>query len=94
VNITTSIKAYHQCEERYQGLKLEYVGKPELRGDVIKAYKSVSSTTGLTPVIYENRTVTESESMYIEFHDDLNREGGLFFTNMLDELGINECEVG
>ncbi len=94
MDIEKRIKAYHQCEERYQGLKLEYVGEPELRGDVIKAYKSVSSSTGLTPVIYENHSITESESMYIEFHDDLDREGGVFFTNMLKELGIQDCEVG
>jgi hypothetical protein len=88
------IKAYHQSEERYQGLKLEYVGKPELRKDVIKAYKNVSNQSGLTPVVYENHSMSESEYIYIEFHDDINRESGAFFTDMLNELGIKNCEAG
>ncbi len=93
MNINT-IKAFHQSQEQYESLKLEYIGQPELRGNILKAYKCVAGTTGLTPVIYENGSILDSESIYIEFHDDLKKEGGAFFADMLNELGIQEQEVG
>lgn len=89
-----TIKAFHQSEEQYQGLKLEYSGQPELRGSVLKAYKRVAGSTGLRPVLYENGSIFDSESIYIEFHDDVKQEGGAFITDMLNHLGIKECEVG
>lgn len=92
MNVNT-IKAFHQSEEQYEGLKLEYIGQPELRGSVLKAYKSVVTSTGLTPVIHENGSIHDSESMYIEFYDDVKKEGGAFIADMLNHLGIKEAQV-
>ncbi|HHH37044.1 MAG TPA: hypothetical protein ENK77_00320 [Epsilonproteobacteria bacterium] len=82
------IKAFHQSEERYQGLELNYSGHPEARDKIFSLCKIAISKTGQNPLIYDN----QDESVYIEFHDELHREGGKFFSTVLDGLGIKVCE--
>jgi len=87
------IKAYHQREERYQGLHLDYSENPERKEDIVNVVESLKVTTGLSPYIYENRSDAYSQSFYIEFHDEYGRECGEFFTTVLEQLHINHCEL-
>lgn len=82
------IKAYHQREERYQGLLLEYGGSTELKSRILEAIGSISIVTGLSPMMSQN----DDAAIYIEFHDEYDRDGGMFFTDVLAKLGIADCE--
>lgn len=87
------IRAFHQREERYQGLELNYQGHPELQNEILNVFESVKEETGLNPTIYNNNITNDKDSIYIEFHDDYDRDGGHFFTAVLSKLGIDRCEV-
>lgn len=84
------IKAFHQREERYQGLQLEYNGSSILKDEIYEAIDNVTLETGMIPKLYQN----SEASIYIEFHDEYDRDGGNYFTNVLGKLGIAHCEAG
>lgn len=92
-NRCAQIKAFHQREERYQGLELSYEGYPEIQDEILKVYESVKKETGLNPTVYNNNITNNTESIYIEFHDEYEREGGEFFMSILSKLGIDKCEA-
>ena len=85
------IKAYHEMEERYARLEIEYytLEQKELifntTNDLIKKYK-----------IYPTKIITPkgdfAGEFCIEFHDDYNRESESFFEELLERLGIENCE--
>jgi len=82
------IRAYHQREERYQGLKLDYDGSAALRLRILDAIDAVAKQRGLSPML----NYFSEGSIYIEFHDDYDRDGGEFFSDLLQRLGIRQCE--
>ena len=82
------IRAYHQREERYQGLQLDYNGSAALKSEILDAIALLSAQTGLTPICNEY----SNASIYIEFHDEYDRDGGTFFSDLLQRLGIKQCE--
>jgi hypothetical protein len=82
------IKAYHQREERYQGLQLDFDGSARLKSKILDAVESVSKERGVTPLLNH----FSDASIYIEFHDDYDRDGGEFFSDLLQRLGIGACE--
>ena len=84
------IKAYHQHEEFYQGLQLEYNGASNLKCEIYDVIDDVTLETGMIPKLYEYG----GELIYIEFHDEYDRNGGEFFTTVLGKLGIDQCEAG
>jgi len=94
MNRCQEIKAFHQREERYQGLELEYLKSQVLKNEILDAFHSLSKETGLTPDIYENSFKNHADSIYIEFHDEYDRDGGEFFSSLLHKLGIDQCEAG
>lgn len=83
------IKAYHQYEERYQGLQLEYNGSSNLKSEIYDVIDDVTLETGMIPKLYEYGT----ELIYIEFHDEYDRHGGEFFTTVLGKLGIEHSKA-
>ena len=86
------IKAHHEMEERYARLELDYnsLEQKELifntTNELIKKYK-----------IYPTKIITPrgdfQGSFCLEFHDDYFRESQAFFDELLEKLGIKECEV-
>ena len=64
------------------------------RCEEIKAFEKVSRETGLSSHLYENSSKENANSIYIEFHDEYDRDGGAFFSSMLYKLGIDQCEAG
>lgn len=83
-----SIKAFHQREERYQGLQLEFDGSEALKKSILDAVDVVSRQQGIAPAVNDFSPV----SIYLEFHDEYDRDGGTYFSALLSRLGISHCE--
>ena len=87
------IKAYHEMEERYSRMVLEYHSleqKEEIfnvANDLIKKYK-----------IYPTKTITPkgdfNGDFCLEFHDDYDKDSGDFFEELIKKLGVDHCEIG
>jgi len=88
------IKAHMRMEERYETLSLIFEDKNELTSEVISAINKIKEETGMTPFIFEkiSKDRPDLHGIHIEFHDDVHRVGGGFFTKLLNELNINNCE--
>ncbi|WP_373031768.1 hypothetical protein [Sulfurovum sp.] len=88
------IEAHIRMEERYQGLSLVFANNEEVKSDIITAIDEVKAETGQTPFIFEKISNDRKDlhAMYIEFRDDIHREGGEFLTKVLKKLNIDKCE--
>jgi hypothetical protein len=88
------IKAHMRMEERYETLSLVFEDKQELTDKVMSAIDKVKEETGMTPFIFEkiSKDRADLHGVYIEFHDDIHRVGGGFFTRLLSLLKIDKCE--
>lgn len=82
------IRAYHQREERYQGLQLDFDGSAALKETILDTVDAVSKMQGIAPMVNQFNDV----SIYLEFHDEYDRDGGAFFSELLCRLGIDKCE--
>ncbi len=88
---TKDIKAYHEMEERYARMELEYytLEQKELifntTNELIKKYK-----------IYPTKIITPRGDFQgefsLEFHDDYFKESKDFFNELLQKLNIKRCE--
>ncbi|ADV45658.1 hypothetical protein [Nitratifractor salsuginis] len=87
------IEAHIRMEERYEGLSLTYGDNPELKKEVFDAVEATIKETGLKPEIFDNPSSDhpENEGIYLEFHEDVQREAGDFFQRVLDKLHL-VCE--
>jgi len=88
------IKAHMRMEERYETLSLVFEKSEELINEVFTAIDGVKEETGMTPFIFEkiSNDRPDLHAIVIEFHDDIHRVGGGFFTKLLKELKIDKCE--
>jgi len=88
------IKAHIRMEERYEGLSLIFGDNQDLKKDILKAIDEVKEETGQTPFIFDkiSNDRQDIQAIYLEFHDDIHREGGEFFTKILKKLKIDKCE--
>ncbi|WP_345969304.1 MULTISPECIES: hypothetical protein [Sulfurimonas] len=82
------IRAFHQREERYQGLQIEFDGSESVKSRILDTIDSVSQQRGISPSLNH----FSDASIYIEFHDEYDRDGGEFFADLLGRLGIAQCE--
>jgi hypothetical protein len=87
------IEAHIRMEERYEGLSLTYGDNPELKKEVFDAVEAAIQETGLKPEIFDNPSPNhpEKEGIYLEFHEDAQREAGDFFQRVLGKLNL-VCE--
>ncbi len=94
MNRCDEIKAYIRMEERYQGLSLVFEHDDAVKADIVKAIDEAKAETGQTPFIFEKISNDRKDlhAMYIEFRDDIHREGGAFLTAVLKKLHIDKCE--
>ncbi len=83
-----------RMEERYEALSLIFIDDVELTKEVTMAIDEVKLETGMTPFIFEKTSKDRADlhGIIIEFHDDIHRVGGGFFTKLLNRLDIKECE--
>jgi len=88
------IKAHIRMEERYQGLSLVFSESEALKTEILTAVDDVKKETGQTPFIFEkiSNDRADLQAIYIEFRDDIHREGGAFLTAVLKKLKIDKCE--
>ena len=88
------IKAHMRMEERYETLSLIFENSKELSDEVTAAIDKIKEETGMTPFIFEKTSKDRADihGVHIEFHDDIHRVGGGFFTKLLKELNIDKCE--
>ncbi len=88
------IKAHIRMEERYQGLSLVFTHSDVLKQEILDAVEEAKEETGLKPFIFEKISNDRADihAIYIEFRDDIHREGGELLTKVLQKLGIDHCE--
>lgn len=81
-------------EERYEGLSLIFGDNKILKGEILQAIEDVKKETDRTPFIFDkiSNDRPELQCVYVEFHDDIHREAGDFFTRVLKKLKIDKCE--
>ena len=89
-----TIKAHMRMEERYETLSLIFENEKALTEEVFAAIEKIKEETGMTPFIFEkiSKDRADLHAVVIEFHDDIHRVGGGFFTKLLKELKIDKCE--
>jgi hypothetical protein len=94
MNKCDEIKAHIRMEERYQGLSLVFAESEALKTEILTALDEVKKATGQTPFIFEkvSKDRADLHAIYIEFRDDIHREGGAFLTAVLKKLNIDKCE--
>jgi hypothetical protein len=87
------IKAYHEMEERYSRLVLNYYSN-EQRKKICDSVAYIIEKSGIAPSL----TVTPNKSLggeySIEFHDDYDKKSGVFFEELIKKLDISKCEIG
>jgi len=89
------IKANVRMEECYAGMSLVFeANRTDLREEIEKAIQTVSQKTELNPLVFDNAKTdkSEHEAFYIEFGDEVQRESGDFFEQVLKLLHIDKCE--
>ncbi len=88
-----TIEAHIRMEERYEGLTLIFGDNSKLKKEVFEAVESTIEETGLKPEIFDNpdRDNPEKEGIYLEFHEEVQRDAGDFFESILHKLNIT-CE--
>ncbi len=88
------IKAHIRMEERYQGLSLVFEHSDDIKSEILKSIDEAKAETGLKPFIFEKISTDRKDlhAIYIEFRDDIHREGGELLTKVLQKLRIDKCE--
>ena len=88
------IKAHIRMEERYQGLSLVFENNDTIKAAILEAVEEAKNETGLKPFIFEKISNDRQDihAIYIEFRDDIHREGGELLTKVLQKLKIDKCE--
>jgi len=89
----TCIKAYHEMEERYARLVIEYFTLEQKESifhatnDLIKEFKVYPSQTMQPKGEFQGEFT-------LEFNDDYDKISGTFFEAMIAKLDIGHCEIG
>ncbi len=88
---TPDIRAYHEEEERYSRLVLEYFSTNE-RKEICSKVAEAIEKFDIVPYTVITPKDEKSGEYSLEFHDDYDRKSGDFFEYVLHSLGIKECE--
>ena len=87
------IKAYHEMEERYSRLILEYHSLEQKEQIFDTANRLIKKYQ-----IFPTKIITPkgdfSGDFCLEFHDDYDKMSGQFFEDLIRELGVDHCEIG
>lgn len=92
---TKELKAHMKMEERYGMLSLVFGDNMELKKEILDLVEEINCSADTKPFIYDRVSLKSpnKQSICLEFHDDLLREGGEYFEEILKKLKIKKCEV-
>ena len=83
--------AQFRAEERYSKLSIAYKGKEE--GQLVcTTVDKIISKYNMKPETYTCNISDSKEVLVIEYHDDISREAGAIFEEIMKELNIKECD--
>jgi len=84
------IDAEFRSEERFSRLSLAYT-KGEEKEKVCSCVDTIVSKHKMKPEIHTTAISDGREVCVIEYHDDLDRESGAIFEEIMKSLDIHEC---
>ncbi|MDD2906603.1 MAG: hypothetical protein PHC74_09895 [Sulfurimonas sp.] len=83
--------AQYRGEERYSKLSIAYHGKEEGKL-VCSTVDKIVAKYPIKPETYTCNISDAKEVLVIEYHDDLDREAGAIFEEIMKELNIIGCD--
>ena len=84
------IDAEFRSEERFSRLAIAYETKEESKL-VNENVDKIIAKYSYKPEIYATKVSNGKEVLVIEYHDDIHRESGAIFEEMIKILDIKEC---
>jgi hypothetical protein len=84
------IDAEFRSEERFSRLALAYESAQE-KVDVSQCVDSITARHTIQPEIYTTKVSNGKEVLVIEYHDDIFRESGAIFEEMIKVLKVTVC---
>ncbi len=85
------IDAEFRSEERFTKLSLAYEGKEE--GQLVcSTIERITAKYTIQPETYTCNISNGREVLVIEYQDDVDREAGEIFEEIMRELGIKRCD--
>jgi len=84
------IDAQFRSEEKYAKLSLSYEGTEE-KEKVHSCVEKIIASSTLIPETYTSTLSGNKEVLVIEYHDDVDREAGSHFEEMIKVLEITDC---
>jgi len=84
------IDAEFRSEERFSRLSLAYQGNEE-KSKVCSCIETIIAKYKIQPETYTTSISKGREVLVIEYHDDLDRESGPIFEEMIKTLNITKC---
>lgn len=84
------IDAEFRSEEKFSRLSLAYQGEDEKR-QVNDCIAKIVAKHKNQPETYTTSISNDREVLVIEYHDDINREVGAIFEDIMKALKIKEC---
>ena len=84
------IDAEFRSEERFSRLSLAYQGNEE-KETVCACVEKIIAKHTIQPETYTTRVSNGKEVLVIEYHDDLDRESGPIFEEIIKALDVKDC---
>jgi len=85
------IDAEFRSEERFTRLSLAYECNEE-KEKVIKVTEDIINKYDKKPDVHSSNISNGREVLVIEYHDDIDREAGAIFSEMMKALDIKKCD--
>jgi len=84
------IDAEFRSEERFSRLALAYETKEE-KDSICSCIDEIVSKYAMQPETYTTKVSNGKEVLVIEYHDDICREAGPIFEEIIKVLDVKEC---
>ncbi|MFA5454887.1 MAG: hypothetical protein WC272_06175 [Sulfurimonas sp.] len=80
-----------RSEEKFSKISISYEGKEE--GEyVCSTIDKITSKYQIKPETYTCKISNEKDVVVIEYQDDINREAGVIFEEIIRTLNITKCD--
>ena len=84
------IDAEFRSEERFSRLSIAYDNEEE-KNRVASCITKIAKHHGIQPETYTTKVSNGKEVLVVEYHDDVDREAGKIFEDILKSLEIKAC---